>query len=96
VLLTGIHLMRTGNIVADLSVLAPDYGPSYLPDLIEAKRAAEHGKLPDDAADRERLAADVADLTRRLEEDRDRSSLPERPTAHRALHDLVVRIRLAN
>jgi hypothetical protein len=32
----------------------------------------------------------------RLEEERDRSSLPERPSAGPALHDLVVRARLAD
>ncbi|GLZ13413.1 nucleotidyltransferase [Actinomadura sp. NBRC 104425] len=95
VLLTGIHLMRTGTIVADLNELAPEYGPPYLPDLIEAKRAAEHGALPSDAPARARLADDVKSLTQRLEEERDRSSLPTKPTAHRALHNLLVRTRLA-
>lgn len=93
VLCTGIHLMRTGEVVADLTRL--DHGPSYVPDLIAAKRAAEHGGLPPDAPDRERLAGDVAALTARLEEERDRTSLPERPSAEPALHDLVVRARLA-
>ncbi|MBX6767043.1 MAG: nucleotidyltransferase domain-containing protein [Actinomadura rubrobrunea] len=95
VLLTGMHLMRTGRVVADLNELAPEYGPAYLRDLIAAKRAAEHGTLPTDAPTRERLADDVAALTRRLEDERDRSSLPVKPRAHRALHDLVVRTRLA-
>ena len=37
VLLTGTHLMRTGELVADLTLLL-DGGPPYLPGLIEAKR----------------------------------------------------------
>jgi hypothetical protein len=94
VLSTGVHLMRTGEVQADLTRLP--YGPAYLPDLVEAKRAAEHGTLPSGAPDRERLAADVAALTARLEEERDRSPLPERPSAEPALHDLVVRARLAD
>ncbi|TDD75784.1 nucleotidyltransferase domain-containing protein [Actinomadura darangshiensis] len=91
VLLTGIHLMRTGEVEADLTRLA---GPSYLLGLIEAKRAAEHGALPDDAPDTSLLQDDVAALTARLEDERDRSDLPEFPSGHRALHDLVVRTRL--
>ena len=41
VLLTGVHLMRSGELVADLTLLL-DGGPSYLPGLVAAKRAAEH------------------------------------------------------
>jgi uncharacterized protein len=94
VLSTGIHLMRTGEVVADLGEL--DHGPAYLPDLVAAKREAEHGALPAGAPDLDRLAADVAAMTARLETERDRSSLPERPSAGPALHDLVVRARLAD
>jgi hypothetical protein len=85
----GLHLMP---IEADLTRLGE--GPAYLPELIAAKRAAEHGALPVGAPDRERLTADVAAMTARLERDRDRSSLPERPSAEPALHDLLVRARL--
>jgi hypothetical protein len=67
-----------------------------LPEVVAAKREAEHGTLPADAPDRGRLAADVAAMTARLETARDRSSLPERPSAGPALHDLVVRVRLAD
>ncbi|MEV0665001.1 DNA polymerase beta superfamily protein [Actinomadura luteofluorescens] len=93
VLLTGTHLMRTGEVEADLTRLVGD-GPSYLPDLIEAKREAEHGALPGDAPDASRLQDDVAALTSLLEAERDRSALPEAPANRRALHDLVVRVRL--
>lgn len=96
VLSTGVHLMRTGEVVADLTRLF-GLGPAYVPDLVAAKREAEHGGLPGDAPSRERLAADVAAMTTRLEEERDRSSLPSSPSpsAEPALHDLVVRARLA-
>jgi uncharacterized protein len=94
VLSTGIHLMRTGEVLADLGEL--DHGPAYLPDLVAAKREAEHGALPAGAPDAGRLAADVTAMTARLETERDRSSLPERPSAGPALHDLVVRARLAD
>ncbi|MBB2744110.1 UNVERIFIED_ORG: hypothetical protein FHR35_003946 [Microbispora rosea subsp. rosea] len=62
---------------------------------MEAKRAAEHGGLPDGAPGGERLAADLDALTARLEDARDASALPDAPSAHDALHDLVVRTRLA-
>lgn len=43
-LLTGIHLMRSGEVLAHLPTLLGDVAaPSYLPELIEAKAAAEHG-----------------------------------------------------
>ncbi|QKG20916.1 nucleotidyltransferase domain-containing protein [Actinomadura verrucosospora] len=93
VLLTGVHLMRAAELQADLTRLT-GYGPAYLPDLVEAKRAAEHGPLPPDAPSAEVLRADVAALTARLEDERERSALPEQPPARRALHELVVRARI--
>ncbi|REE95296.1 nucleotidyltransferase domain-containing protein [Thermomonospora umbrina] len=95
VLLTGLHLMRTGEVEADLRVLAPRYGPDYLPDLIEAKKAAEKGPPPTAAPGRDLLGADVVALTERIEAERERSLLPAEPGAHDALHDIVVRTRLA-
>ncbi|WP_067818388.1 nucleotidyltransferase domain-containing protein [Actinomadura kijaniata] len=93
-LLTGIHLMRSGEVETDLPRLAAEYGPGYLPDLIEAKIHAEHGEPPA-TLDRARAERDHASLTARLEEERDRSHLPDRTTAHPALNTLVIRTRLA-
>ncbi|MDG4759085.1 nucleotidyltransferase domain-containing protein [Micromonospora sp. WMMD710] len=92
VLLTGIHLMRTGHLETDLNVLGT--GLAYVPDLIAAKREAEHGPFPAGAA--QRLAVDVPRLRAQLEAARDASTLPEHadPAAVAALHDLVVRTRL--
>jgi len=90
VLLTGIHLMRTGEVLCDLSALAGlAGGPAYLPELIDLKRSAEHAAAP--SGD---FAPDVAALRGRLEDERASSSLPEEPRDGTALHDLVVRIRL--
>jgi predicted nucleotidyltransferase len=93
VLLTGIHLMRTGELECDLNVLGSRI--AYVPDLIAAKREAEHGALPARAA--AHLAADIPALRADLEEARDDSKLPPYadPAAVDALHDLVVRTRLA-
>ncbi|MBB2913614.1 hypothetical protein FHS43_004923 [Streptosporangium becharense] len=93
VLLTGLHLMRSGEVEADLTRLTG--GPAYLGDLVEAKRSAEHGPLPPGGPDRETVAGDVARLTAELEEARDTSHLPDTASAGEALHDLVVRTRLA-
>ncbi len=93
VLLTGLRLMRSGEVVADLTRLFPE-GPPYLPDLVEAKRSAEHGPLPGDGPDPVRLAHDVRALTASLEEARETSELPDAATAGAAVHDLVVRVRL--
>jgi predicted nucleotidyltransferase len=94
VLLTGLHLMRTGRLEADLRNLWPDSGLPYVGDLIAAKAAGEHRQLGG-LLDREVLAADVARLTADLETARDTSTLPNTPSAGDALHDLVVRAHLS-
>lgn len=93
VLLTGLHLMRSGEVVADLPALLVDH-PSlaYVTELIEAKVAAEHGAAP---AVGERAAADVERLHAELDAAEESSQLPERSSADAALSDLVVRVRLA-
>ena len=93
VLLTGIHLMRTGSLRTDLGELGA--GLAYVPELIAAKREAEQAPLPPGVADR--LAVDVPALRASLEAARDASHLPEQASAAAvaALHDLVVRTRLA-
>ena len=93
VLLTGIHLLRTGEVVANLGALWPDHDLPYVPDLIAAKRLGEHAGLAG-VVDPDRLAADVTRLRATLDEAAAVSSLPDRPSAADALHDLVVRARL--
>ncbi|MFI7011026.1 DNA polymerase beta superfamily protein [Streptomyces sp. NPDC050145] len=92
VLLTGIHLMRTGRVEAHLPTLleAVD-APGYLPELIEAKAAAEHGgtDLPS-----ERAAADIEALHLELDAAQAASTLPDEPSAYDALDDLITRVRL--
>jgi len=92
VLLTGRHLMRTGELEADLNVLGAEL--PYVSDLIATKREAEHGPFPPRAEDA--LLRDLPRLRAELEAARDESHLPERPSpeAVDGLHDLVVRTRL--
>lgn len=93
VLLTGIHLMRSGEVQPHLPTLAGevDAAPDRLPELIAAKAEREHG---DAAVDHARVRADVERLHRVLDEAQAASALPDAPTAYDALHDLVIRIRL--
>ena len=95
VLLTGIHLMRAGEVVADLDALWPDHDLPYVPDLIAAKRLGEHAALGDLVAP-DRLPADVTRLTATLDESAQASPLPAAPRAADALHALLVRVRLAD
>ncbi|ANP54186.1 putative nucleotidyltransferase [Streptomyces griseochromogenes] len=92
VLLTGIHLMRSGEVQAHLPTLLDQVGaPGYLPELIAAKAEREHGTAE---LDHMRAEADVERLHAVLDEAQAASDLPDAPTAHDALHDLVVRLRL--
>ncbi|WP_329370814.1 nucleotidyltransferase domain-containing protein [Streptomyces sp. NBC_00669] len=95
VLLTGIHLMRTGRVLSHLPTLLAEVpeAPAYLPDLIAAKAEAEHAPTPGLPAGR--LGADVEALHGTLTAAQDTSRLLDRPTAQDALHDLVVRTREA-
>lgn len=92
VLLTGIHLMRTGEIECDLPALAVGMDLPYVPELIERKARAE--KEPAGPDLRHRLQKDIDRLTGLLERAREESTLPDRPGAHDTLHRLVVRTRL--
>jgi predicted nucleotidyltransferase len=92
VLLTGIHLMRTGVVQADLRELLED-APAYLPGLMAAKAEVEHG--PAVGVTKEQLERDVTGLQAALDQAEADSKLAERPTADAALHDLLVRTRLS-
>ena len=92
VLLTGIHLMRTGEVEANLVQLNDSYGLPYVPDLIDRKLGGtEHETLT--PIDLEFHRSEYQRLRARLEEEHRASPLPESPTAGTALNDLLVRIR---
>lgn len=91
VLLTGIHLLRTGEVEANLLTLNEAARLEFVVELVERKAAAEHGQLSREDVDRyrgayERLLAALIDAG-------ERSSLPEQPTARDALNDLLLRLR---
>ncbi|AVZ72220.1 nucleotidyltransferase [Streptomyces lunaelactis] len=92
-LLTGIHLMRSGEVQAHLPTLLGEVeAPGRLPALIAAKADAEHGHVT--GVDHHRVRADVEALHEVLEEARVASPLPDEPTTYEALRDFVVRVRL--
>jgi uncharacterized protein len=93
VLLTGIHLMRTGEVEANLPHLNEEFRLSYLQDLVARKLAGpEKSQLPD--ADMAFHEAEYQRLVRELEMAQGASCLPEVSSARPALDDLLVRIRL--
>lgn len=93
VLLTGIHLMRTGEIEANLVRLNDEARLPQISDLIARKLAGpEQATL--DTEDVAFHQAEVLRLRRALEEAGAASTLAEEPTAHDALHDLLLRVRL--
>jgi hypothetical protein len=95
VLLTGIHLMRTGRVEANLVPLASEAGLGWIDDLVARKVGGrEKETLPDE--DVAFHVAQVARLTALLDDAAAASGLPEIPTAGPALHDLLVRLRLGN
>jgi predicted nucleotidyltransferase len=94
VLLTGIHLVRTGEVVADLPTLLIDRPDlADVRELIEIKRSGHETEVLD-----ARLvgpaAARYAALRAELEVARDRSSLPERPSVRAEVDQLVIAARL--
>ncbi len=93
VLLTGIHLMQTGEVVAHIAALNERFRITRIDELAERKRrGAEAMRL-----DERDLAADAPlldALEARLQAAHDESRLPEEPTTVEALNALVIRLRL--
>ncbi|EAQ77765.1 nucleotidyltransferase domain-containing protein [Blastopirellula marina] len=93
VLLTGIHLMRTGRIEANLIHLNEEFRLPYVPDLIARKvEGPEKGTLP--STDVTLHSTEYERLRAELTQAHEQSRLPEQATAAAALNDLLVRVRL--
>ncbi|QLE59228.1 nucleotidyltransferase [Nostoc sp. TCL26-01] len=93
VLLTGIYLMQTGVVEANLIKLNEIFNLPYLPELIYQKQVGlEHSTLSDINIDFHRREYQI--LRNKLQEFYEVSQLPEVPTAKNALHDLLIRLRL--
>lgn len=95
VLLTGIHLMQTGEVEANLLKLNEKFKLSYIPELVERKvNGKEKGVLPD--ADLSFYEKEYERLVGELEKAQEKTHLPEKTSAKDELNDLLIRIRLKN
>jgi predicted nucleotidyltransferase len=92
VLLTGIHLMKTGEVEANLLHLIREYPLPYVPDLVGRKLSGpEHSALGE--ADFEFHRREYDRLRGELQSAYDASALPEATPAKPALQDLLLRLR---
>ncbi|HBB34341.1 MAG TPA: nucleotidyltransferase [Cyanobacteria bacterium UBA8803] len=93
VLLTGIYLMKTGAVEANLAVLNETFKLPYIPDLIARKLAGAEKSLLEDTnvtfhlREYERLYGELQAVYQS-------SFLPEAPSCQQDLNDLLVRLRL--
>jgi predicted nucleotidyltransferase len=93
VILTGIHLMRTGKIEANLVTLNDEFRLPYIPELVQRKvQGSENGLL--EAKEQDFHQAEYTRLIVSLEEAAGKSDLPSEPRSREALNDLLVRVRL--
>jgi uncharacterized protein len=94
VLLTGMHLMRTGVVEANLVTLNEEFRLPYIAELVERKvTGTEKGKL--DAPEIEFHHGEYLRLVRQLEEEGEKSGLRELPEGQEELDELLVRVRLS-
>jgi len=92
VLMTGIHLMRTGQIEANLVRLNEQMQQSHVDDLLRQKReGVENQTMTAPAVDfHEREYLRLAALVR---QEHERTALPELPSSRSAVNELLIRIR---
>lgn len=95
VLLTGIYLMRTGEIEANLLRLNAEFRLPYIDDLV-ARKLAGPEKATLDEADLAFHESEYQRLRGELQSAHDASRLPESPSeeTRSALNDLLLRVRL--
>jgi predicted nucleotidyltransferase len=94
VLLTGIHLMRSGEVQANLVTLNEEFRLPYIPDLVARKLAGpEQSTLSD--VDISFHESEYQRLRGELQAAHEASQLPELPSdeTRAALNDLLVRVR---
>lgn len=91
VVLTGIHLLQTGEVQSNLGELNRQFALPFLDELIARKQARELGGLPD--LDYAWHRAELARWEARLTAAYEASTLPEEPPYGEA-HDFLVNLRL--
>jgi hypothetical protein len=93
VLLTGIHLMRTRDIDANLARLNEVFNLPYIPELIQRKLSGPEKAIMT-AADVPFYRQEYERLRQMLETAHQESDLPDVPTSYIALNDLLIRLRI--
>jgi len=93
VALTGVHLLKTGEVIGDVRKLAPEYGFSEVDELIKIYSATSEKKSLDKAS-ASQFVARWSELENKLNEALITSCLPEVPGNPDACSDLLVEIRL--
>ena len=92
--LTGVHLLRTGELLVDLNTTADKYGYAEAKELIEAKQQGEKTVLPE--SDRTTWKARFDSLFAELENAHDESILPESPKSVDELENFLIDVRRTN
>lgn len=93
VLLTGIHLVKSGEVEANLLTLNESAKLPYIDELVERKRSGpEKGKL--DAADVAFHEKEYLRLVAALGAAGEASTLPDQPNCANQLNDVLVRLRI--
>jgi len=94
VVMTGLHLLRTGVVEANIETLnAGEFQLPFIGDLIARKRAgAEFGRLKEGELDR--YMSDAKRLESELDPAFEKSCLPETVQNFDALNEFLVRMRL--
>jgi len=93
VLLSGIHLMQTGEVVANIVTLNERFRIPEIDELVARKRGGAE-KMHVDERELAAHAKSLDQLETRLHDAHEASALPEVATTVDALDDFVVRIRL--
>ena len=92
VALTGVHLLKTGQLEADVTVNAPRYGFDQVLELVERKVAtAEQVVLTPD--EDQRFRALWPSLEKMLQDARDASPLPEQPPNREDIERWLIKLR---
>lgn len=93
VLLSGVHLMETGEVESNIMRLNHRYRLPYLSDLIALKLQGSEDTLLEDL-DLDFYGREYRRLVRKLDDARMASNLPDEPRGKPELHDLLIRLRL--
>ncbi|MFK7962296.1 MAG: nucleotidyltransferase domain-containing protein [Phycisphaerales bacterium] len=92
VLMTGVHLMRTGEVEANLEVLNQTFKRPGVAELMAMKQSGQE-RQPVDPAELERQLREADRLAAELESAMAESALPERAEVRSELESLLLRLR---